>query len=126
MSKILFLIIIFISLIFFQGCSKEVPNKLASLNEYQALFLTNGQVFYAKIVELDKNYLLLKDVFYIQSQMSKESKEMTNILIKRGGEWHKPDLMYLNTKHILAIESVSSDSRVANLIKEAKETQEKK
>jgi hypothetical protein len=34
--------------------------------------------------------------------------------------------MYINTKHILAIEPVSSDSRVANLIKEAKETQEKK
>jgi len=69
---------------------------------------------------------LLKNVFYLQSQViqDKDKKEVRNILIKRGSEWHGPDLMYINTRHVIVIEPVSTNSRVAQLINEAKTKEE--
>ena len=66
---------------------------------------------------------MLKDIFYVQSQVvqqDQDKKEVKSILIKRGNEWHGPDLMYITTRHVVVIEPVSPNSRVAQLIKEAK------
>jgi len=41
-------------------------------------------------------------------------------LIKRGGEWHKPEYMRINARHIVMIEPVAPESRMAKLIQEAK------
>jgi hypothetical protein len=49
-----------------------------------------------------------------------EKKEARSVLVKRGSEWHAPDFMRINTRHILLIEPVAPDSRVALLIREAK------
>ena len=45
---------------------------------------------------------------------------MSNILVKRGQEWHAPDRMILNEKAIVLIEPVGKDSRVSQLIEESK------
>jgi hypothetical protein len=68
-------------------------------------------------------YPLLKEVYYIGKQASPDGKEVKTMLIKRGNEWHSPDSMYLNSRHIVIIESVGAGSRVAQLIKEAKNQQ---
>jgi hypothetical protein len=49
-----------------------------------------------------------------------EKKEFKNLLIKRGAEWPTPDFMRINARHVVLIEPVSPNSRVAQLIKEAK------
>jgi len=59
-------------------------------------------------------------VFYIQREVNRETNEVKNILVKRGSEWHGPEYMVINAQHIVVIEPVAANSRVAQLIKEAK------
>ncbi len=99
------------------GCGKGKPS---FTTEYQAVFMDNGQVFFGKVENSGSSYSLLRDVFYIGRQASPDGKEARNILIKRGNEWHAPDYMYINRQHIVVVEPVSSSSRVAQLIKEAR------
>lgn len=121
--KILSYLLLFIcTIILFQGCYKKSDQKINIDTEYKAVFLDNGQVFFGRIEEVGSSYLVLKDVFYVQSQVfeqEKDKREVTNILIKRGNEWHGPDRMYVNSNHITIIEPVGPSSRVGELIKEA-------
>jgi len=103
----------------FLGCG---GSDLKFSTEYQAVFLDNGQVFFGKLSDTGSHYLTLRDVFYVQSMVEQENKKTANILVKRGSEWHSPDFMRINTKHVLVIEPVGPDSRVAQLIREAQTT----
>lgn len=105
-----------VSFLFLSGCSEQ---KLSFKSEHQAVFMDNGQVFFGKIENAGGDYPLLRDVYYIGRQASPDGKEVKNILIKRGNEWHGPDYMYINRQHIVIIEPVAAGSRVAQLIKEA-------
>ncbi|MEW6657613.1 MAG: hypothetical protein AB1424_03030 [Thermodesulfobacteriota bacterium] len=88
--------------------------------EYQAVFLDNGQVFFGKIGATDSAFLTLRDVYYVQRLVSGEKKEARSILMRLGSEWHGPDFMRINTRHIVRLEPVAPDSQVARLIREAK------
>lgn len=88
--------------------------------EYQAVYLDNGQVFFGKISETGSAFPILRDAFFVQTQVDREKKETKNLLIRRGAEGHGPDFMRLNLRHIVVIEPVAPDSRVAQLIREAK------
>ena len=57
-------------------------------------------------------------VFYVQSGVNQQTKEVSNVLIRRGQEWHALDRMILNARHIVFVEPVGKDSRVAKLIEE--------
>ena len=83
---------------------------------YHAVALTNGQVYFGKVEGLGTDYTVLRDVYYIQSRQNPETKQVANVLVKRGGEWHGPDRMILNKQHVLLIEPVKADSQVAKLI----------
>jgi hypothetical protein len=85
---------------------------------YHAVALTNGQVFFGRIEALGTDYTVLRDVFYIQSRQNPDTKQVANVLIKRGGEWHAPDRMIINRQQVLLIEPVKEDSQVAKLIVE--------
>jgi hypothetical protein len=52
--------------------------------------------------------------------VEQDKKKTADLLIKRGSEWHNPDFMRINTRHVVVIEPVGPDSRVAQLIQEAK------
>jgi hypothetical protein len=111
----------------FQGCGygPQADQQIKLTSEYKAVFLDNGQMFFGKLDEQGTSYLVLSDVFYVQNQVLQDpkdpvKKEVRNILIKRGNEWHGPDRMYVERKHIVVIEPVSPNSRVSKLIQEAK------
>ena len=104
------------------GCDKgsgggTLPRKLTA--DYHAVFLDNGQVFFGRLKAPSSDFIELTDVFYVRSETNKETKEVKNVLIKRGQEWHGPDMMYVNSKHVTLIEPVSPGSKVGELIKEA-------
>jgi hypothetical protein len=107
------------ALFLLSGCG---GNDLQFSTEYQAVFLDNGQVFFGKISDTGSSFLTLRDVFYVQTLVEQEKKKTANLLIKRGSEWHNPDSMRINVRHILVIEPVGPDSRVAQLIREAKKS----
>jgi hypothetical protein len=102
------------------GCGRQGSQKPGFKTEYQAIFLANGQVYFGKIENADSPYPLLKDVYYLQRQVDKDSKEVKGILIKRINDWHAPDYMYINSSQIALMEPVSPNSKVAQLIKELK------
>jgi len=87
---------------------------------YHAVLLTNGAVYFGRLEGLGKPFPVLTDVFYIQSSTNGETKETRSVLVKRGREPHAPNRMVLNASHILLVEPVARDSRVAQLIAEAK------
>jgi hypothetical protein len=86
---------------------------------YQGVLLTNGQAFFGKLENAGGAFPILRDVYYIRSQVNQETKQVLNQLVKRGSELHGPDHMVLNKAHILVIEPVRVDSQVAKLIDQA-------
>lgn len=85
---------------------------------YQAVVLVNGQVYFGKLRNTSSQYPELRDVFYVISQGNPETKQVSNILVRRGKELHGPDYMILNRQSILMIEPVNEISQVAKLIAE--------
>jgi hypothetical protein len=83
---------------------------------YAAILLDNGQVYYGKLVHGGSSFAELTDVYYIQSQVNADTKAVSNTLVRRGNEWHGPDRMLLNERHVVLIEPVGTGSKVAQLI----------
>jgi hypothetical protein len=98
-------------------------------NKYQAVFFTNGQVYFGKLKQVNSSYFKLTDVFYIQAQEA-EAKEAdsenpqqtstnsTDIrLIKLGSEVHGPDdEMIISKDQILFFENLKKDGKVSDSI----------
>lgn len=87
---------------------------------YQAVALMNGQLFYGKLETADGGYIVLRDVFYVQTRQNPETRAVANVLIKRGGEAHGPDRMIINRQQVLLIEPVKGDSQIGKLIAQEK------
>lgn len=85
---------------------------------FQAILLDTGQVYYGKIEALDTAFPILRDVYYVQSTTDASSKQVANVLVRRGKEWHGPDYTVLNARHIAMVEPVGPTSKVGELIRE--------
>jgi hypothetical protein len=58
---------------------------------YQAILLTNGHVCIGKLAGLRAHFLVLTDVYYIQSRVKEQTKQVTNVIVRREKEQHAPD-----------------------------------
>ena len=87
---------------------------------YSAVLLDNNSVYYGKLEHENSEFLELTDVYYVQQSVNQETKEVKNILVRRGNEWHGPDRMFLNARHVVLVEPVGTSSKVAQLIQEDK------
>ncbi len=96
---------------------------------YQAVFLTNNQVYFGKLNNKNSQFPVLKDVYYLQITQALQPKSQnaaaTNInLVKLGGEIHAPqDAMSINRDQIVFIEDLKPDSQVVTAIKQYKGNQ---
>src|SRR5208282_6105849 len=93
---------------------------------YQAVLLTNGSVYFGKLEGYGSRNPVLRDVYYVLSQTDSETKQVQNRLVHRGKELHAPDRMYLNPTHIILVEPVGANSKVAELIAQDKEKEKTK
>jgi len=84
--------------------------------QYQAVLLDTGLVYYGKISGLDTDYPTLRDVYYFQQSADPQTKQVNSVLIRRGNEWHGPTMTVLNSRHIVLVEPVGANSKVAQLI----------
>ena len=96
------------------------PSAETKPDTYYAVLLNNGSVYFGKLEGLGSAYPVLRDVYYVQSNVNQEAKAVTNVLVKRGKEWHAPDRMIVSEKAIVFVEPVGPDSKVAQLIAESK------
>jgi small nuclear ribonucleoprotein (snRNP)-like protein len=102
-----------------QQPAQVVSTAVSFATPYQAVLLTNNSVYFGKLSGYGTSNPVLTDVFYILSQTDPQTKQVKNILVKRGKELHGPDRMYLNPSSIVFVEPVGTDSKVAQLIQEA-------
>jgi hypothetical protein len=91
--------------------------------EYQAVFLTNGQVYFGKFSHTDSDYVKLTDIFYLQVQQSVQPSSSSSnqqpqvSLAKLGGELHGPeDVMYIAKSQVLFWENLKTSGKVTQAI----------
>jgi hypothetical protein len=86
--------------------------------EYQAVFLTNGQVYFGKLTAPGGDFYYLRDIYYLQSQISPQGgKQVHQTLHKLGDEIHGPeDLMVINRSQILFVENLKPSGQVSRAI----------
>lgn len=98
---------------------------------YQAVFLTNGQVYFGKITKVTAAHTYLTDIYYLQVQQSiqppdpnkkEDSQQQPQLsLIKLGNEIHKPkDEMAVSNEQILFTEEIQNDGQVGQAIERHK------
>ncbi len=100
-------------------------------DRYQAVFLTNGQVYFGKINAITGNGYKLSDIYYLQVQQSvqpdtnknqaqnqNQNQPQSLSLAKLGNELHGPEnAMYIESKQVLFWENLKDDSQVVKAIK---------
>jgi hypothetical protein len=120
--KILVVVLVVVAVLWSGAMIWLVRSSSPKLNtgSHHAVLLTNGQVYFGKIEALDSRFPVLTDVYYIQSAVDQNTKQNTNVLLRRGKEWHAPDRMILNAEHIVLVEPVGAGSQVAKLIAESR------
>jgi hypothetical protein len=130
-----------------QGGSGLLPSLSGSADslkidqgKYQAVFLTNGQVYFGKIMSHDLSYLELADIYYIQvvpvlqqgegdNKNDNKNQEQQNqiSLVKLGNEIHGPlDRMMINRDQVAFVEDLKDDSKVTQAISQYIQNQQKK
>jgi hypothetical protein len=97
-------------------------------SRYQAVFFTNGQVYFGKLESLNSGYMKLSDIYYLQAQAAANesenpqetsSKSSDVQLIKLGNEVHGPeDEMIISKDQILFFENLKTDGKVSDSIKQ--------
>jgi hypothetical protein len=93
-------------------------------DQYQAVFLSDGQIYFGKLTGLDQEYAVLEDIFYLQVEQqvqpdrSNEDEPETQIsLAKLGNELHGPeDKMFINREQILFWENLKAEGQVVTAI----------
>lgn len=82
-------------------------------DSYQAVFLTNDQTYFGHLKNIDSDYLILSDVYYVRI-----TEDGAGQLIKLGTlEPHGPkDEMIINKGQVLFWENMRFDSQVVKTI----------
>lgn len=107
--------------------SKQFEQSMAD-NTYQAVFLTNGQVYFGQLAPLHRGYFELNNVYYLQvnqelqpqdAETETQANQQKFSLVKLGNELHQPQSdMVINKEHILFWENLRTDSQVLKTILE--------
>ena len=100
----------------------------ADFTKYQAVFLSNGQVYFGKVMDANSQTLVLEDIYYLRSAQNLQTSNSTTTdktteadnfsLVKLGGEIHGPeDRMSINLSQVLFVEDLKYDSKVVEAIR---------
>ncbi len=133
MMRILIILLIILALfgvVFFtsKAVSAISADNSVKHNEFQAVFLTNGQVYFGKLTHTSGDYVKLTDIFYLQvnnggSQTSVQPSNSSSTanqqvsLAKLGNELHAPeDEMFISRSQVLFWENLKSSGKVVQAI----------
>ncbi len=110
----------------------KVPSLLGK-QPFQAVFLSNGQVYFGRASNLNGNYVTLRNVYYlqvsqvlqpVQDKKATQQPQTSISLAKLGAaELHKPkDEMKINRSHVIFIEDLDDESQVVKAIEDFEAT----
>ena len=135
--KPLMLIVAIIAIIVLIGGSWFAWMKMAGgdtgvkTGQYQAVFLTNGQVYFGKVSNVNGSYVTLTDIYYLQVQESVQADNKNTSdkddqsqvsLAKLGSELHGPeDTMHISRQQVLFWENLKNDGKVVQAINSYKQ-----
>jgi hypothetical protein len=123
-AALLVVIAILLAMLLVQsGHQREGSPLGAFTTPYQAVLLSNGLAYFGKVESRDARFLVLTDVYYVQTRSTpgaQGQQTQSNVLVKRGTEWHAPDRMAINVDHIVFTEPVSTGSQLEKLIAQQK------
>jgi len=116
-------VILLIAVVIAVGFSQ--PKSQASYvytNKLQAVFLNTGQVYFGNITTINPQYLVLTNIFYLQTNSTKSSSSTSSTnsnvsLVKLGCELHAPyDQMVINMPQVTFWENLKSTGQVAKAV----------
>jgi hypothetical protein len=100
----------------FTGSSNNLPKDLEG--KWQAVFLTDGQVYFGRLENYNRSYASLKDVYYLKLASDLQSSSSNLNLIRLGGEAHGPESeMFISKDKISFIENLKDTSTVVQAIR---------
>lgn len=108
--------------------SRHFLIKLDRVQSIQAVFLSNGQVYFGHLKYLDRQWAELTHIYYLQvnqplqqgQQPEDQPAQPQLTLIKLGEELHGPeDQMTINRDHILFVENLKENGRVVQTIRQS-------
>lgn len=100
--------------------TRDIPR---DSSHWQAVFLTDGQVYFGKLSNFNTRFALLDQVYYLKFSQGLQQGDLNNVssqqlnLIKLGGEAHGPEnRMYIAKDKILFLENLKDGSSVVQAI----------
>lgn len=122
LALIVIILIVFGLLWFFRGNGNDEASQI-NHDEYQAVFLSNGQVYFGKLKDLNSTYAKLTDIYYLQVKQAVQPKQgdtnqSNNVqLVKLGQELHGPeDAMQINRDQVVFWENLKKSGKVTQAI----------
>ncbi len=108
----------------FSGNRKQ-EGSFVDTSKMQAVFMNGGQVYFGKITSLNRDYMTLRDIYYLRVnqtvQPDAEPKENDISLVKLGCELHGPeDLMVIRQDQVIFWENLKPDGKVAQAVEQFK------
>jgi hypothetical protein len=131
--KIVFVVLLFsltilaiaLATLFYFGGKQEA--EFVNKDRVQAVFLTNGQVYFGKVKDVTSQYVDLQDIYYLNSQQqpdtegtsTTDTQATTFSLVKLGCELHGPiDQMVINREQVSFWENLNDEGKVAKAIEQ--------
>lgn len=133
-GAVVLVVLAVVGLFVWQAKDGEGSTTSVEKDKYQAVFMTNGQVYFGKLDKLSGDYSELTDVYYLQVQEQNIQPETNKTatggeqpqvsLTKLGNELHGPtDKMHIASEQILFWENLKDDSTVVKAIKDYQDKQ---
>ena len=131
-SKVLVIVLVLVGLIviaaMFFGLSRNLSGGNVKEDQYQAVFLTNGQVYFGKLSNTTSDYVTLEDIYYLQVTQNQTADDALQegenaavdpqiSLAQLGNELHGPEReMFISQDQILFWENLRNDGDVVTAI----------
>ena len=119
----LLLVALVVALIVFVGLSNtNSESGYVDKNKLQAVFLNTGQVYFGKVKTLNGKYIVLNNIYYLQTSSTGTSTTTTTAntsvsLVKLGCELHEPyDQMVINRDQVTFWENLQDNGQVAKAV----------
>ena len=118
----LLVVFLVVGVIVLIGVGGNKESNLVNKDKLQAVFLQTGQVYFGDIVSMNKQYLVLDNVYYLQTAGGQaEAAEAANnanvSLVKLGCELHAPtDRMVVNREQVTFWENLQDSGQVAKAV----------
>ena len=117
------IIILLVAVVLAVGFNKpRAQGDYVYTNKLQAVFLNTGQVYFGNIKSINPQYVVLDNIFYLQTSSNGTSTAATTAkssvsLVKLGCELHAPyDQMVINMNQVTFWENLQSTGQVAKAV----------